>query len=390
MAGFDTVLGFDSPTFEDLLADAAQKYQTETGVIVDLEQPSPTLDLLRTMARIMKAAYDDQAGVYASGFVGTASGAGLRNLLLPYIGPPLQDTPSTVTLPLTGTPATVVTAGSTVLLDSDGTNALPWVLTANVVIPNDGVFEYSEPGPKSATAGNTWTIGTPVAGWAGAGPNADDASKGRLAETDNEYRQRFNLSVEGTRILAAVLQVPGVTTARVFENFTGINDAFWGQDHWIEILVQGGDDQAIAQAIQNARTFTVYPLGNVTEPVIDPRYDAGSVQIRFSRPNLVDVWTSLTITKGEGYSTDTSAAAIAAREDAIRTQILTWAAQRKVGLDVSAFQVAAQASQTPTVPGIADIAATVDTVNPPLASSVVAGPRDLLVFDASRILLFGV
>lgn len=388
--GFSTTLGFVSPTLEQLKDTYAEYYFAETGVLIDQGEASPTRDDANTVARMLKAAWDDAAGTYGAHFVGSSTGAALRNLLYPFIGEPLPDSASTVVLPLAGIAATLVPAGSTVTLSTDGANATPWTLLANVVIPGDGTFQYGAPGPKSADIGSSWTIATPVPGWVSAGPNPAVASLGRLAETDLEYRQRFSFAIMNTILAAAVTNVDGVTNVRVFENQTDIPDIYWGATHWVELLVEGGDDTEIAIAIQSARTYTVNLLGSTTVSIPDSFTPSGSIDIRFSRPNLVDVWVELTITKGEGYSTDTSVAAIGARELAIRNQILSWAANREVGLDATAFQVAAIASQTPTVPGIANIVATIDTVNPPIDSVVVAQVRDLLVFDAARILLVGV
>jgi hypothetical protein len=388
--GFSTSLGFVSPTDADLLTTYIEYFFTETGILIDQTQASPDLDTAKTVARILKDAWDDAAGTYASGSVGGAEGAGLRNLLYPFIGPPLPDSFSTVVLPLTGVALTNVPAGSAVRLDSDGAGATTWVLSAPVVIPGDGTFVYQTAGAKTAAAASTWTIATPVAGWATAGPNVAAAVKGRLAETDLEYRQRFALSVQEQIIGAAVAAVPGVTTVRLFENPTDVPDSFWGQTHWLEVLVQGGDDTEIAEAIQAARTYTVNLLGTTTETIPDDFTPSGTKDILFSRPEDVDVWVELTITKGEGYSLDTSAAAIAAREDAIRTQILTWGETRAVGLNVSVGQIAAQVMLTPTVPGIFEITGFVDDNAVPITTSVVAEVRQLLVFDAARIDLIGV
>jgi hypothetical protein len=102
------------------------------------------------------------------------------------------------------------------------------------------------------------------------------------------------------------------------------------------------------------------------------------------------VWVELTITKGEGYSSDTSAAAVTAREDAIKAQIVAWGATRAVGLNVSVGQIAAQAMATPTVPGIFEISGFVGIVPAPVTTTVIADVRQLLVFAAVRIDLSGV
>jgi hypothetical protein len=392
---FSTSTGFAAPTFDELLAFLAAAYQGATGIVVDLNPGpgvvDPTLAWLRTTARLAKALYDDLAGTYASGFVGSADGAALANLLSPFIGAPLAAVESTQLLPVTGDALSVIPAGSQVTLDTDGTGALPWTLEANINLDGggngSGTFRYAEVGPKTATAPQAWTIATPLANWASVGPSAVDAAEGRLAETTIQYRQRFTRSAEGTAVLAAVLAVDGVTSASLFENPTDIPDDFWGLTHWIEVLVTGGVDAEVGQAIFDTRCLTAQTVGTTTQAVTAPAYPGGVSSVKFSRPNPIDVWAQLTITKGEGYPTDNSAQAIAAREDAIRNAILAWASTRPAGLDVTAFQVAAEGN---VIQGIANIAALVDTVNPPAANEVAAGPRDILVFDAARILLVGV
>lgn len=387
---FDANLGFVVRTFEEWLDVVGGYYEAESGITLDQSQPSPTLDVARTLARTAKAIDDDGAGTYGSGFVRTSTGAALQNLLEPFIGPPLADTPSTVTLPLAGVAATLVTAGALVTLDSDGAAALPWVLQADVVIPGDGVFAYSVPGPKTAAAASTWTKQTVVAGWNTVGPNAAAAAKGRFAETPIEYRQRFADATSGTRLLAAVLAVPGVTSAAIFENPTDIPDAFWGATHWVEVLVEGGDDQAIADAIQSARTFTVWTVGTTSVVVDASGFQGGTTEVRFSRPNEIEIWVSQTITKGEGYSSDTSATAVNSRENAIREQLLAVGNARPTGLDLTAFHAGVITFDTPDVPGIADVTTLLGLVNPPVDTVIVAGPRDKIVLVEGQILLSGV
>jgi hypothetical protein len=150
--------------------------------------------------------------------------------------------------------------------------------------------------------------------------------------------------------------------------------------------VEGGDDNEIGQTIKDNITWGVNTLGTTTVGVTGP----GRTSVSFSRPNLIDLWVELTIIKGEDYSADTSAASIAARENAIKSRIVTWGQGRAVGLDVSSAQIVVQAMSTPTVPGILDITpAYVENVNPPTATLVTAGTRDRLVFDATRITIFG-
>ncbi len=394
--GFDPSdpTGFNNPTFTQLVLDLQAKYFAETGILVDLDLKSPDLGLIRTMSRSLKGNYDDQAGAYASAFQATSAGVALRNLLFPLIGDPLPDKLSSVLLPVTGTPLTTIGLGSTAKLEDDGPAALAWTLVGDINLDagglGSGTFKYANPGPKSSAPGDLWTIGTPLANWSTVGPTATLATEGRIAETDVEYRLRARLSAVGRRLFAAVSAVNGVTAVSIFENQSDVKDSFWSATHWIELLVQGGDDAEIAAAIQGSRCTTVQTLGSILIAVPAEGFAGGTVLIRFSRPNLVEVFVDQTITKGEGYSTDTSAAAVAAREVAIKEQIELIGNSRPVGLDATAFQTATWAASTPSVPGIGDIAAFVGVAPFPADSIVVAEPRDLLVFSVSNITLAGV
>ena len=386
--------GFNNPTFTQLTLDLQAKYFAETGILVDLDLKSPDLGLIRTMARSLKGTYDDQAGAYGSAFQATSAGVALRNLLFPLIGDPLPDTLSSVVLPVTGTPQTTIGLGSTVKIVDDGPAALAWTLVADINLDagglGSGTFEFAIPGPKSSAPGEVWIIGTPLANWTTVGPSVTDASEGRLAETDVEYRLRARLSAVGRRLFAAVSAVDGVTAVTIFENQSDVPDSFWGATHWIELLVQGGADAEIAAAIQASRCTTVQTLGSIFIAVPAPGFAGGTVPIRFSRPNIVPVFVRQTITKGEGYSADTSAAAVLARENAIKEQIELIGNSRPVGLDATAFQTATWAASTPSVPGIGDIAATIGDAPAPVDSILVAEPRDLLVFAVINITLAGV
>lgn len=384
--GFDTTLGFVSPTLAEIQQTYVDYWFTETGIIIDQTQASPDLDAAKTTARILFDVWSDAAGTYASNYVGSSEGASLRNLLYPFIGPPQPDSSSTVVLPLAGVALTNVPAGSAVRLDSDGAGATTWVLQAPVVIPDDGTFAFSTVGPKTAADASTWNIATPVLGWITTGPNVAAATKGRLAETGLEYRQRFTDSVTGQFIGAALAAVGDVTSVKLFENPTDTPDSYWGLTHWLEPLVQGGDSVEIATALQASRTYTVQLLGTTTETIPDDFTPSGTIDISYSQPNEVDVWVELTLERGEGYSLDTSTAAKDARRDAIKAWILLWAAGRKVGEDATAAQVMARAMFTPEVPGISNISpAFIGLGNPPAATTVVAEVRDLLVFAAGRI-----
>lgn len=387
---FSTTLGFVTQTFDELFAALIVSYQAESGILVDpLAEGDPVRDMLATMARALVAVEQSQSGTYGSGFVGTSTGAALRNLLFPFIGEPLVATSSTVVLALGGVALTNVPAGSGVTLNTDGPGASQWLLVAPVVLPANGTFAYSATGPKTAAAGSAWTIATPVAGWSTIAVNAADAVLGRVEETELQYRQRFAVAAQARLLVSKVSSISGVTAVSIFENQTDVPDVFWGATHWFELLVVGGADQEIADSIHEYRPVTTQSIGTTTQAVNDAAYPGGVTAERFSRPNAIDVYVAITITKGEGYSLDTSAAAITARETAISDRVVAWGNARTIGLDVTSGQVFGQVITTPSVPGIADLVVFVDVVFPAVSAIVVADVRDQLVFDSTRITIVG-
>jgi hypothetical protein len=388
--GYDTTTGWLPATYDMVLLDLQNKYKAETSANIDVEN-GPAADLLRTFANVMKDAWDDGAGNYNSKFIsaapgtnGVAEGSSLELLLTPRIGPKLAAVGSTVVLPLFAAvgPNVNVPAGQTVAL-ADETGA--WALVGAVTIPGggtiDGTWEYFETGPKTAIAASDWTILTPVTGWLSVGPNVADAIPGRSDETDAEYRQRWRDALL-SNMIAAVRAVAGVTSASLLENPTNTPDAYWGLTHWVEVLVVGGDDDAVAAAIQASRAKGVNTVGNTIVGIIDADYVGGQVTIKFSRPELVAIYIEVTITKGEGYPGDMSVEAIAARETAIRAAVVTYVEALVPGENTSGFKIAAYVNNNAGIPGIDNIVVEVDIVDPPVNTGTLeAAVREQFAID---------
>ncbi len=384
--------GFDTPTEAEVLTEVLTVYETETGIAIDPDAASPSLALARTLAVLFQRAYVDQQGTYASGFESSAEGLAQSNLFSPIIGAPLQATASTQSLPLSGTAGAVIPAGTAVTLTTDPAGANSWALGADVTLDGAGAgvgaFTYALTGPRNIPTGSTWTIVGTVPGLTSVGPSTQPAVSGRNTETPQEYRRRFRAAFVGRQMLARVQAVAGVLTARIFENPTDNPDDF-GLIHWVEILAEGGDNTEIAQAIQGARALGVRTVGAETVALSTPGLNGGTTTVRFSRPNIVEVYIVITIVQGEGYSEDTSVAARTARENAITQAVLTYTNTLDIGQDLYASQVSARALTVPSVPGVANAPSTVGIVPNPTGTTLVAAPRDRLTFAAVRITVNG-
>lgn len=169
--------------------------------------------------------------------------------------------------------------------------------TADVVVPALGTApancEALEAGPISATAGTLTVIVTPVAGMT-AVTNAADAVLGQAYEEDPDYRIRHlnSLALPGTRTIdamrGALLQLDGVTEARVFENVTWVPDVDGLPGKAIWAVVQGGDEQEIADEIFVRKCDGVETFGTITKTVTDSQ--GGTDTVKFGRPTTVPIY----------------------------------------------------------------------------------------------------
>ncbi len=364
----------------------AATLQSLAGANVTTEERTIEGDLVTLISLAGQAAEDQVAAVYSATWFRTASGPALDRHAEFVIGPRTRATSSVASaIPLTGTAGTVIPAGSAIT--PVGTT-VRWLLLAEVTLDGagegEGDFEAESTGPIAAVTGTTWTISTPSAGWTGAGPSPTDAELGNDDELDESYRNRLAEAVRSGPIGRAIARVPGVTLVTVLEHPHDYPDAYHGKRNWIEPLVVGGDDDAVAIAIHEARGPGITVLGNTLVNVDDDQYKGGQVPIRFSRPDEVAIYVKVTITKGEAYPKTTGTTALDARAAAVKNAILTWAATAlQPSVDVSAFQIAASAANA--VVGIKSLAVLVGTVNPPVGSEVEIDVREQARLTAARI-----
>lgn len=228
-------------------------------------------------------------------------------------------TNSTVDLTIIGVAGTVILNGIAV----DNLNQ-QWVLPASVTIPGGGsivVTATARFAGAIAAAANTVTgIFTPTNGWQTVN-NVSAASVGQPVETDAQLRARQIVSVanpsltvlEGT--LGAVLNVPGVSAAKSYENPTNSTDANGLPPHSFAIVASGGNATAIAQAIADHKTPGTQTVGTTTITVFDNH--GMPIAIHFYRPTPATIGVQITLAAGTGWSTDFEIAIAAAVSAAI-------------------------------------------------------------------------
>lgn len=138
---------------------------------------------------------------------------------------------------------------------------------------------------------------------------------GRLRESDVELRQsyiaksalRSNTMIDS--IVAELLNnVSGVENASGYENSEDTTDERGLPPHSIEIIVQGGENQAIAEAILKRKAGGIKTHGSITVSVSTKYGDV--IPIKFNRPEKLYIWLKVKL-KGDQVSMPSNYAELA-------------------------------------------------------------------------------
>jgi len=230
---------------------------------------------------------------------------GIRRLIASY---------SQVDLLIVGQPGTTIVNGQ-----AEDSLTQKWSLPASVVVPVGGSITVTataaEIGAKTAAANTINKIATPTLGWQTVN-NPLAAVEGSPVETDAELRKRQTVStalpslsvLEG--IVGAVASLAGVSRFRGYENDTGATDANHIPAHSMAIVAEGGDAQAIGEAIAVKKTPGSPTYGTTTVTTYD-KYGLPN-DINFFRPTVATIGVEVTIDALQGYTTGFAALIAAA------------------------------------------------------------------------------
>lgn len=259
-------------------------------------------------------------------------------------------------------------------------NTAHWVYLGDGEAAADVVMVSEEQGPIVAVAGDLTEIQTPIAGWNTA-RNLLDAELGRGTMTDEDFRllREQEVAQPGTSppdaIRAAMLQIAGVTNATVFYNNTDETDADGVPPHACEVLVQGGADQDIWDALWQNVPVGIRTVG--TEDGFATDAEGEQQPISFSRPEGIEVYAIVTLEKDPSTY---------AGDDVIKQAVATWGNSQRTGKNVVASAIASQCFAADE-DGVLDVSSVkIGTAPAPGTSTTIQiSKRQLAVFDTSRI-----
>ena len=161
------------------------------------------------------------------------------------------------------------------------------------------LFRAKEIGAVQTTLNTITTPVTVVLGVVSVN-NPVDATEGVNEETDYQLkiRRRQSVSIGSSGylngLLATVLQLDGVTDAALYENFTGATDANGTPAHCMWLVVEGGSDSEIADAIYRKKSYGCNMRGDITYTITTvshqqfvARWDEPTIQNLYIKFNIV-------------------------------------------------------------------------------------------------------
>jgi len=278
---------------DTIVANLQAGYRAIYGQDIDLNSESEDGQLSVIFSEALSDTAQILEQVLAARSPAGAMGAALSRLVLLNGIQRNEASYSTANVTYTGTPGTVIPAGS--LVDSTATPPAHFQTVNAVTIGLNGTalgtVRATTTGPVFGDSGTISVIKTPIAGWT-AITNSAGVILGSNQESDAALRIRRALStaiasqslVDG--LYAAVANVSGVSEARVFENRTGSPIARSGgadlPPNSIQVIVQGGADADIARAIWLHASAGVTMVGGTSASVVDSQGIAQAIP--FDRP----------------------------------------------------------------------------------------------------------
>lgn len=360
--------GISAPDQPTILEELKTLFRSIYGNDVNLDPDTQDGQWLAAMSQMISDNNQMAINVFSSFSPSFAAGAQLASLVKINGITKNVATPSTATVLISGDVGTVINNG--VVEDTFG---FRWNLPSSVTIPTSGAASVTvtaqDNGATQANAHTITKIITPILGWQGV-TNPLAAVPGQAVEEDSALRVRQSRStalpaqaiIEG--IYAEVADVNGVERLTIHENDTDTTDSDGVPSHTIAVIVQGGDVQLIAEAIQRTKPPGTGTFGDVSYMTVDSHGVPNT--IRFVELEIVPIQVRINIHALPGFtSTITTAIKQAVMdfvndtliigEDSYRTRLFTPANQGGTGVGDTYYVTNIQQNMKPGAPAQTDL-----------------------------------
>lgn len=341
-----TAEGITAPSYDEILDYFQNKAREYFGADINLDADTQDGQLIALVAAAIHDTNSQAIATYNAFSPLTAKGTALDNAVAVNGLTRHQATASQVDLRLIGQAGTVITNG--VALDSFENR---WLLPDQVVIPISGEVTVTavaeELGNIEAAPGAVNRIGTPTMGWQSV-TNPSSATPGIAVETDAQLQVRQAQSTalpsvslwEG--IISSLLDLEGVSRVSGVRNDEDEPDSNGIPGHTIAMIVDGGNVEEIGETIFLKKGEGTGTFGDVSTTYIDAYGFPNDVQ--FSRPTIVDVYVTLTITPASDYLSTVA--------DEVKDRIVDYVNSLAIGESVNIVRVLTSAIMN--CPGVDD------------------------------------
>lgn len=375
-----TVDGFERKRLADIKAEIEASLKLAFGDNISLIPQSVFGQIIGVLSERESLEWETLENVYNSFYPSTATGNSLSELVLLNAIQRQDATKSTVTVQLTGTDGTIVTAGS-IISTSDTQTQFTIDSDTTISGTTNAAATAVEFGEKIALSGTLTVIDTPIAGWATVN-NTTDASLGREEETDTELRIRREASVGALgqnlvdSLFGQLLNVDGVTDVIVKDNKTNVTDGDGIPPHEFLSVVKGGLDIDIANIIWKNTPQGIDSFGTTTIQVTDAQ---GNLQdVNFTRPTDIDIYITVDVTTDANFPVSGS--------DDIKANVVSYGNSNfSISDDIIQSRFFTPVNLTP---GIIDIEILIGTSpSPTSTANIPIALTELGVFDTSRVVV---
>lgn len=305
--------------------------KSEFGESVDLEEDSFFGHIIEVIS-LEQARTNEVVQFISDGrSVENASGTALDGLVGVVGQERSSDSYSTITdgVSITATKATTIPAGTTFKTSTGITFATDTALVFTAAGADTVSATCTVVGANQVAIGELTTIGSSVTGMS-AVTNTVAAVPGSKRQTDAELKSAHSAALEtsgeddSAGIYEALEEISTVTASKVIDNDTSATvDGI--PAHYIRVIVIGGTDAEIGDAIWNNKTQTVGTFG--AESVVAYNSTTGQTKtINFTRGSYESIYIKINITKQPAFPTD--------GETTIKEAFATIFAGKRLGDDV--------------------------------------------------------
>lgn len=250
-----------------------------------------------------------------------------------------------------------------------------------------GSFYCNSTGANTVVKGELSEIVTPETGWDAVG-NLVAGITGRSVETDEELRLRraaslgSGLATETSITNYIYNHVAGVSSVSVVSNRTMETDSMGRPPKSFEVTVEGGQPQAIGNAIWHAMPAGIQSYGATPVTVTDS--EGGTQTVCYTRPTALRIYVRVLYTLDSEANFPSDGAAL------IRASVLAWvAANGTVGADVYAGKMLGSVYSACAGLGLVTIQLSLDNFSTTSDHLVVDGGYYAALSDSDLIVALG-